>query len=98
MLILLNLFFLIAGIVFFFKKKVGISKNRNVIGKKAQFIGITLMLPYLANFAANEQTQLSESAINFIFYFIIALDIFAILTILYFVFFSKKDNHNEPIR
>jgi hypothetical protein len=84
-----DIFFLLAGVVLFFKKEVRISSKRSLSGRPVKILAVLYVLPFVVGFVAGGFVQAGvitfEVAANISLPFVII----AILATLYLIFFHK---------
>jgi membrane protein YdbS with pleckstrin-like domain len=85
-----DIFFLLAGIVLFFKKEVHISRKRTLAGRPVKILAILYILPFTVGFLGSIFVSAIGADLSSVFWVSIPLVAIAILTTLYFIFFYKE--------
>lgn len=85
-----DIFFLLAGIVLFFKKEVHISRKRKLSGKPVKILAVLYVLPFILSFIAGLFIPALGLDISYGIWISIPLVVIAIFATLYFIFFHKE--------
>jgi hypothetical protein len=85
-----DIFFLLAGIVLFFKKEVHISRKRILSGRLVKILAGLYVLPFTVSLIAGVVIAAAGANPMNGFWISIPLTVVAMLTTLYFVFFYKE--------
>lgn len=84
-----DIFFLLAGIVLFFKKEVHISRNRKLSGRPVKILAALYVLPFTISFIAGLFIPALVLDLSYGIWVSIPLVVLAILATLYLIFFHK---------
>jgi hypothetical protein len=93
----MDILFLIAGIIFFFKKEIKISSKRTLTGRPVKILAALYILPFIYNFALGFISQLTHrNPVGSGLYVSLALIIIAIIATLYFILFYRNTEKAAP--
>lgn len=84
-----DLFFLLAGIVLFFKKEVHISRKRVLTGRPVKILAVLYVLPFLASFLGGVAASTLRFDLVYASWVGLLFAVLAVGATLYFIFFHK---------
>ena|SRR3989338_1565563 len=93
-----DIFFLLAGIVLFFKKEIHISRNRKLSGRPVKILAVLYVLPFTLSFIAGLFIPALGLDLSYGFWISAALVVVALLATLYLIFFHKEETGTGTIK
>lgn len=91
----MDIILFLGGLVLLFKKEVKISSKRTLTGKKVKILGTLLILPFVVGFLGGLMVESGPLSIEAVSRITLPLFVIAILAILYFIFFEKKNEQTD---
>ncbi|OHA66822.1 MAG: hypothetical protein A3I38_02460 [Candidatus Wildermuthbacteria bacterium RIFCSPLOWO2_02_FULL_47_10] len=85
-----DIFFLLAGIVLFFKKEVHISRKRKLSGRPVKILAVLYVLPFAVGLIAGFFISAFKLDPAYAIWISTPLVVIAILATLYLIFFHKE--------